>query len=208
MALYRILRSSTAALLAASVTLLASEGCATLSVEGTDPDKGSPPRAASLRFSVYESRAALKKAEIFGGSIRSRLIMVEPIPDELILESADASWSVPDLAPGKYRLEVSQRAGPEPGSAEVRSWRENFKVKAGKDVSAVLILSDKRAWAWTGAGVGIAGAAVVGALVVVGFLSLGTRGITFSRSAGSANLASRAPAERHRPGTPSQPRVP
>jgi hypothetical protein len=196
MAFDRIFRSSTAVLLAASVTLLSSGGCATFSVEGTSPNKGSPPRAASLRFSVYESRAALKKAEIFGGSIRSKLMMVEPIPDELIFESVDASWSILDLAPGKYRLEVSQRTGPEPGAAEVRNWREDFKVKTGEEVSAVIILSDSRGWVWAGTGVGIAGAAVVGALVLVGIFSLGTRGITFSRAPGSGADASRAPAER------------
>ncbi|HSB62536.1 MAG TPA: hypothetical protein VLJ18_00160 [Thermoanaerobaculia bacterium] len=197
MAFERIFRSATSALLAASVTLLSSGGCATFSVEGTSPDKGSPPRAASLRFSVYESRAALKKAEIFGGSIRSKLMMVEPLPDELIFESSDAFWSIPDLAPGKYRLEVSQRTGPEPGAPEVRSWRENVKVRTGEEVSAVIILSDKRAWAWGGASVGIAGAAVVGALVLVGIVSLGTRGITFSRAPVAEVQVSRArPGER------------
>jgi hypothetical protein len=208
MAFERIFRSATAVLLAASVTLLSSGGCVTFSVERTSPNEGSPPRAASLRFSVYESRAALKKAEIFGGSIRSKLMMVEPLPDELIFESADASWSIPDLAPGKYRLEVSQRTGPEPGAAEVRNGRENFKVKTGEEVSAVIILSDKRAWAWAGTGVGIGAAAAVGALIVVGVLSLGTRGITFSRAPGSEADASRASSEGYRPGTPSQPRVP
>jgi hypothetical protein len=207
MAFERVFRSSMAVFLAASVTLL-SEGCATLSVEGTSADKSSPSRPASLHFSVYENRSALKKGEVFGGSIRSRLIMVEPVPDELIFESSDASWSIPDLEPGKYRLEVSQRAGPEPGSPEVKSWREKFKVKAGEGMSAVIILSDKRAWAWAGTGVGIAGAATVGALVLVGFLSLGTRGITFSRAPGSEAVASRGTSEAYRPGTPSHPRVP
>jgi hypothetical protein len=204
MAFERIFRSATAALLAASVTLLSSGGCVTFSVEGTSPDKGSPPRAASLRFSVYENRTALKKAEVFGGSIRSKLTMVEPIPDELIFESVDASWSILDLAPGKYRLEVSQRTGPEPGAAEVRNWRENFKVKTGEEVSAVIILSDKRAWAWAGTGVGIGAAAAVGALILVGIVSLGTKGISFSRGAGSEAADSRASSESQRPGTPRQ----
>lgn len=117
MALYRILRSSTAVLLAASVTLL-SEGCATLSVEGTSADKTSPSRPASLHFSVYENRSALKKAEIFGGSIRSRLIMVEPIPDELIFESSDASWSIP--AWPRESTASRSPSGPDPSLARLR----------------------------------------------------------------------------------------
>jgi len=208
MAFGRSFRSSTAALLAASVTLLASEGCVTFSVDETSPNKGSPPRAASLRFSVYKDRAALKKVEVFGGSIRSRLVRLDPMPQEAVLESADASWSVDELPPGKYRLEVSRRSGPEPGSAEVGSWRESFKVKTGEEVSAVIILHDTRAWAWAGTGVGIAAAAVVGVLVLVGLVSLGTKGITFSRTAGSEAGASRASPASYRPGTPSQPRVP
>jgi hypothetical protein len=208
MACDRIFRSSTAALLAASVTLLASEGCATFSVEETSPAKGSPPRAASLRFSVYENRTALKKAEVFGGSVRSRLLRLDPAPGEALFESADASWSA-ELPPGKYRLEVSQRTGPEPGSAEIGSWRESFRVKTGEEVSAVIILHDSRPWVWAGTGFGIAVAAgVVGLLVLVGFVSLGTKGITFSRGAGSGGAASRASSEGQRPGTPSQPRVP
>jgi hypothetical protein len=204
----RLFRSSTAALLAASVTLLSTEGCVTFNVEGTSPAKGSPPHAASLRFSVYENRAALKKAEVFGGSVRSKVLRLEPLPEEIVFESADASWSVSELQPGKYRLEASQRTGPEPSSAEVRNWRENFKVKTGEEVSAVIILHDTRVWAWAGTGVGIAAAAVVGALIIIGVLSLGTRGITLSRNAGSEADASRASLAPHRPGTPSQPRVP
>lgn len=191
MASGRIFRSSMAALLAASVTLL-SEGCVTFSVEETSPDKGSPPRAASLRFSAYENRAALKKAEFFGGSIRSKVLRLEPLPEETVFESAEASWLVAELPPGKYRLEISQRAGPEPGSPEVRQRRESFRVKPGEEVSAVVILHDSRAWAWAGAGVGIGAVVVVGALILVGIFSLGTRGLSLTFDDTESRTAPRA----------------
>lgn len=203
----RIFRSSTAVLLAATVTLLGSEGCVTFSVEETGPAKGSPPRAASLRLSVYQDRVAMKKGDVFGGSVRSKLLRLEPEPEETVFESAEASWSVAELPPGKYRLEVTQRAGPDPASPEVWNGRESFKVKAGEDVSALLIVHDTRVWAWAGLGVGIGGFIVVGLLILVGIFSLGTRGITLSsRDVGSPAAASRS-ADR-RLVTPRQPSAP
>lgn len=179
MALHRVLRCATATLLAAGVTLL-SEGCVTFSVEQTGPEKGSASRPTSLRVSVYESRAAAKKADVFAGTVRSKLLRLEPLPEEAVFESSEASWLIADLQPGKYSLEVSQRAGPEPGSAEVRHGKDRFRVKAGEEASAVVILHDTRAWTWAGVGVGIGAVVVVGALILVGVLSLGTKGLSMT----------------------------
>lgn len=202
-------RQALASLLAVGVTLLTTEGCTSFSVEGTSPARGSAPRAASLRFSAYENRDAMKKAEAFGGSIRSRLLRLEPPPEEAVFESTEASWTVPELTPGKYRLEVSRRAGPEPAAAEIWHGVENIKVKAGEEVSAFVILKDSRAWAWAGTGLGIAAVAVLGVLVLVGIFSFGTRGITPDVEIAEPPAGTLRPSPPpQRPSTPSNPRVP
>lgn len=182
----RTLRSSIAALLVAGVTLLGSEACVTFSNDEKNPDKGSPARAASVRVAVYETRSTAKKAAVFAGTVRSKLVRLEPLPAETVFESADASWSFADLPPGKYRLEISQRAGPEPGSPEVRRGEEAFKVKAGEEVAARVILHDSRGFLL--AGVSIGAAVGIGIVVVAAFRSTFKIGLSnTARSAPSDN---------------------
>lgn len=177
----RFSRSSIAVLLVATVTLLGSGGCVTFSLDETKADKASPPRDANLRVAIYENRSATKKEAAFVGTLRSKLTRLDPMPEETVFESSEVSWAVVGLPPGKYRIEVSQLAGPEPGAPEIRHGDGTFKAKPGEDITARVILRDTRgfliAGVSTAAGVGIA-IAVVAALV-----SAFTFHFNFSKSA-------------------------
>ena len=202
------MKSPLACLLAVAVLMSSSTGCTSFSVEHARPEKGSSARPASLRVSVYQDRDAMKRAEAFGGPVRSKLTRVQPPSEESPFESAEASWLIADLAPGRYKLEVSRRAGPEAESEVVWHGAESFSVKAGEEVSAVVIVKDSRAYAWGGAGLAIAAAAVVGALLVVGMLSWGHQGITVSRNpASDSDFQHDPPVERRVSPIPAADRV-
>jgi hypothetical protein len=166
----RFSRSSIAVLLATAVTLFGSGGCVTFSLDETKADKASPPRDANLHVAIYENRSAAKKETAFAGTLRSKLTRLDPMPAETVFESSDAFWTVAGLPPGKYRIEVSQHAGPEPGAPEIRHGNGTFKAKPGEDITARVILRDSRgfliAGVSTAAGVGIA-IAVVAAIVSI-----------------------------------------
>jgi hypothetical protein len=80
------------------------------------------------------------------------------LPVEIVFESSDGAWSVEDLAPGKYRLDVS-RGG---AGKESEFGTKTFKVRPGDTVAARTILHDTRGvvWACVGLALGI-GIAVV-----------------------------------------------
>ena len=177
----RFSRSSIAVLLVAAVTLLGSGGCVTFSLDETNVDKASPPRDAILHVAIFENRSAARKKADFAGTLRSKLTRLDPMPAETVFESSEASWTVTGLPPGKYRIEVSQRAGSEPGAPEIRHGNGTFKAKRGEDVTARVILRDSRGFLIAGVSTA-AGVGIVIAVVAV-FVSAFTFHFNLGRSA-------------------------
>jgi hypothetical protein len=171
----RVHRSLIAAIVAVSVTLLGSAGCVTTRID-EKPAVTSPPGTARFRVAIYENRSAVKKDLVYSGAVRSRLMRLEPLPAEIVFESAQATWSVEELAPGKYRLDVSRTVA----EKQPDSGTKTFKVKAGDIVAARTILYDTRGVMWTCLGVAVVGVGVGVAIAAASNAVSGVKNIKLS----------------------------
>jgi hypothetical protein len=91
---------------------LALDGCVSIGVSRADlpapPEPGTPP-AGAVTVAVYEKQADREAERHADFPVLSELVRVEKGRETLVARSMNATWTVQDLPPGRYRLRVTKR---------------------------------------------------------------------------------------------------
>lgn len=110
--LRRHLRPSIARILLMALAPFALDGCVSIGVSRADlpapPEPGAPPRGA-VTVAIYERPADREADRHAAFPALSELVRVEKSGETLVARSMNATWTVQDLPPGRYRLRVTKR---------------------------------------------------------------------------------------------------
>ena len=114
-----------------------------------------------LSVSAYRSASAAHRRRPLEAPVHTRLFRLDSDGPTLIRESQESSWSIPAVAPGRYRLEVMSWQRPNGKVTHFRSPRtETFSVASAEALEVHVILSDKRGWLWTAFGLVLSGVGI------------------------------------------------
>jgi hypothetical protein len=110
--LRRNLRSSVARALLIALAPFALDGCVSIGVSRADlpapPEPGAAP-AGAVTVAVYDKAADRDADRHVSFPVLSELFRVETKGENLVARSMNATYTVTDLPPGRYRLRVTKR---------------------------------------------------------------------------------------------------
>ena len=117
-----------------------------------------------LLVRVFESRSDRSHDLSTHRRVVAELYRVEGNAEKLVREEKEPCWSVPDLAPGDYVLQVGRWVDDKGVVQKLRhSQDEAFVIRANETTVADVVLRDPRK-AWIGVGIGVG--VVVGVAIV------------------------------------------
>ena len=117
-----------------------------------------------LLVRVYESRSDRSHDLSTHRRVVAELYRVEGKAEKLVREEREPRWSVPDLPPGDYVLQVGRWVDDAGVVQKLRhSQAEAFVIRANETTVADVVLRDPRK-AWIGVGIGVG--VVVGVAIV------------------------------------------
>ncbi len=122
---------------------LALDGCVSIGVSRADlsapPEPSAPPRGA-VTVAVYEKPADREADRHVGFPVLSELLHAGA-GDALVARSMNASWTVQDLPPGRYRLRVTKRIDGNGNIVPLDSPADTtFDVAAGERTVVTVVL--------------------------------------------------------------------
>ena len=142
--------------LAGCVVLLCFTAASCVTTDVTRSYAASEP--SRLSVSAYWSPSAAHRRRPLDVPVHTRLFRLDLDSPILIRESQESSWSIPAVAPGRYRLDVM---GWQRSNGKVTHFRsprsETFSVASAERLEIHVILSDKRGWLWAALGLVLSG---------------------------------------------------
>lgn len=145
----------------ATICLLAVFAASCLTIDVADRS-ASALSAGTVTVGIYKDASALRSTRVFDGEVRSRLIRTGSGPGEKVFESDQARWSVADLKPGKYRLEVLSWAERDGSDRHDEIESGEFELKIDSGIELEVVLRDRRGAIWAS----VSGVAAVGIGIV------------------------------------------
>ena len=127
-------------LLLAVLAPFALDGCVSVGLSRSS-FKGGDGLAGAVEVAVYEKERDRDAGAPVVCPVLSELHRSEKGSDLLIARSMSATWQLPDLQPGNYRLEISKRID-EHGDIERlgNAVRKSFDVRGGERTTVVVVL--------------------------------------------------------------------
>jgi hypothetical protein len=122
---------------------LALDGCVSIGVSRADlfapPDPSAPPRGA-VTVAVYEKPADREAERHVDFPVLSELLRLDAA-ESLVARSMNASWTVQDLPPGRYRLRVTKRIDDQGNIVPLQNPADKtFEVAAGERTVVSVVL--------------------------------------------------------------------
>jgi hypothetical protein len=137
-------RSSVARLLLIAIAPFALDGCVSIGVSRADlpapPDPGAPP-AGAVTVAVYDKAADRDADRHVAFPVLSDLSRVEKNGEVLIARSMNATYTVTDLPPGRYRIRITKRIDDQGNVVALDNpGDKTFEVAAGERTVVSVVL--------------------------------------------------------------------